>query len=88
MKMLLGLQKKVFLGIQFFGRGSGWVGLGLNPESFIFLVKPETEPYFSMTYLIIFSSSQKPEPKVQNPSPTRALPGPYLSPQYSGPVRP
>jgi hypothetical protein len=40
-----------------------WVGLGLEPDCFIYLVKPEPKSGLSPTYLVMFSSPQKPEPE-------------------------
>ncbi len=38
------------------------VGLGPNPDLFIYIVK--TEPKLSLTFLVNFSSPKKPEPVV------------------------
>jgi hypothetical protein len=40
------------------------VRLRAKPDFFIYVVKPEAEPKLSPTYLVKFSSPNKPEPKV------------------------
>jgi hypothetical protein len=42
----------------------GGFGLGLKQDFFIYLVKPDPEHDFSLTYVVNFSSPKKPEPKV------------------------
>jgi hypothetical protein len=40
-----------------------WVGLGLKPDFFIYLIKPKPEPDSSPFYLVNFSSPKKTCPK-------------------------
>jgi hypothetical protein len=51
-----------------------WVGLGLKPSYFIYLVKPKSESELNPTYLLMISSQQKPKPDVWSPSPQKSGP--------------